>query len=78
MCNDVIYKKILGCAAASPSAPIIANMVMEEIEPTALNIYLKPPLLWVRYVDDVCAIMKKTEVESYHNYVNTLSTLISS
>ena len=33
---------------------------MEEIEQTALNTYLKPPSLWVRYVDDVYAIMEKT------------------
>ena len=43
----------------SPLSPIIANMVTEEIEQTALNTYLKPPFLWVRYVDDVYAIMEK-------------------
>ena len=40
-----------------PSAgtgPIIANIVMEQIEQTALNTYLNPPSLWLRYVDDVC------------------------
>ena len=58
--NDVIYKQIFGCPMGSLLSPIIANMVMEEIEQTALNTYLKPPSLWVRYVDDVYAIMEKT------------------
>ena len=56
---------------------IIANMVMEEIEQTAIKTYLKPPSLWVRYVDDVCSIVEKTEVESFHDYLNTISTSIT-
>ena len=47
-------------------------MVMEEIEQLVLNTYLKPPSLWVRYADDVYAIMKKTEVESFRHYLNTV------
>ena len=74
--NVVIYKQIFGCPMGSPLSPIIANMVMEEIEQTALNVYLNPPSLWVRYVDDVYAIMEKTKVELFHNYLNTKSTLI--
>ena len=74
--NDVIYKQIFGCPMGSPLSPIIANMVMEEIEQTALNTYLNPPSLWLRYVDDVYAIMKKTEVEPFHDHLNTISTSI--
>ena len=32
MYNDVIYKQNFGCPMGSPLSPIIANMVMEEIE----------------------------------------------
>ena len=67
MYNDVIYKQIFGCPMGSPLSPIIANMVMEEIEQTALNTYLKPPSLWVRYVDEGYAVMEKTGVESFHD-----------
>ena len=76
MYNDVIYKHIFGCPMDSSLSPIIANMVMDEIEQTALNTYLNPPSLWLRYVDDVHAIMEKTEVERFHDYLNTISTLI--
>ena len=57
--NDVIYKQIFDCPMGSPLSSIIASMVMEVIEQTALNTYLKPPSLWVRYVGDMCAIMEK-------------------
>ena len=50
---------------------------MEEIEQTVLNTYLKLPSLWVRYVDDVYAIMEKTEVESFHNYLLKYSIYIN-
>ena len=49
---------------------------MAEIEQTALNTYLNPPSLWLRYVDDGYAIIKKTEVEPFHDYLNTISTSI--
>ena len=74
--NDFIYKQIFGCPMGTPLSPIIANMVMKEIEQTALNTYLNPPSLWLRYVDDVYAIMKKTEVKPFHDYLNTISTSI--
>ena len=43
--NDIIYKQIFGLPIGSPLSPIIENMVMEEIEQTALNTYLNPPPL---------------------------------
>ena len=60
----------------SPLSPMIANMVMEEIVQPALNTYLNPPSLWWRYADGVYAIMEKTEVELFHDYLNTISTSI--
>ena len=57
--NDVIYKQIYGCPMGSPLSSMISNMVMKEIKQTALNTYLNLPSLWLRYVDDVYAIMEK-------------------
>ena len=47
---------------------LLGMYVVEEIEQTALNTYLKPPSLWVRYADDVYVILEKTEVECFHDY----------
>ena len=54
---------------------IIANKVMEEVEQTALNTYLKPPSQWVRHVDDVYAITEKVR-SFFLNYLNTVTTSI--
>ena len=51
-------------------------MVMKEIEQTALSTSLKPPSLWIRYVDDMYAIMDKTDIKSFHNYLNAVSMSI--
>ena len=60
----------------SPLSPILANMVMEEIEETGLITYLNPPSLWLRNADDVYTIMEKTEVNPFHDYLNKISTSI--
>ena len=56
-------------------SPITANIIMEETEQTALNTYIKSLSLWVslRYADDVHAIMQKIEVESFDDYLHTIS-----
>ena len=38
------------------------------------NLFFK--INWLRYVNDVYAIMEKTEVEPFHDYLNTISTSI--
>ena len=49
--SDVIYKQIFGCPIGFLLSPMIANMIMEQFEQTALNTYLNLPSLWLCYVD---------------------------
>jgi len=56
--NDTIYKQVFGTPVDSPLSPIIANMVMEDLKQRALATFHTPPSTWVRYVDDVYAIME--------------------
>ena len=77
MHNDVIYKQIFGCALGSPLSSIIENVVMKEIEQTALSTCYKPQSLLVRYVDDLYAIIMQvcknngflTNKRSFKRYV---------
>ena len=60
----------------SPLSPIIANMVMEDLEQRALTIFPNPPSIWVRYVDAVYTIMETEHIESFHQYLNTINSSI--
>ena len=74
--DSTIYKQVFGIPMGSPLFPIIANMVMEDLEQRALTIFLNLPPIWVRYVDDVYAIMKMEHIESFHQYLNTINSSI--
>ena len=74
--NKTIYKQTFGTPMGSPLSPIIAYMVMEDIEQKALGSFNNPPSLWLRYVDDVYVIMKTKYVDSFHEHINSISTSI--
>lgn len=46
------YRQIQGCAIGSPVSPIVANLYMEQFEREELSKFLRPPEIWLRYVDD--------------------------
>ena len=55
--NNKCYEQIFGTPMGSSLSPVIANMVMEDLEQQALPTFHNPPSIWVRYVDDVYAIV---------------------
>ena len=61
------YKQIFGCAMGSPISPVLADLVMEEIEETAISTFPYPPKWWFRYVDDSHACLKKDQVDEFTN-----------
>ena len=60
----------------SSLSPVIANMVMEDLEQLALSTFHNPPSTWVRYVDDVYAIVKTENVDPFHKHLNTINSSI--
>ena len=60
----------------SPVSVIIANLVMENVEEEAMSTFLNPPKFWRRYVDDTFVIIKKTEVDEFHNHINNIEASI--
>ena len=64
------YKQISGCALGSPISPVLADLVMEVIEETAITTALHPPKWWFRYVDDSHSCLKKDQVNAFHQHLN--------
>ena len=54
------YRMTDGLAMGSPVSPIVANIFMENLERNAILTMKDRPRLWLRLVDDVFAIVKRT------------------
>jgi len=59
--NSKIYKQTFGTPMGSPLSPIIADLVMCDLEENILNSLNVKPILYYRYVDDI--IISATEEE---------------
>ena len=71
--HDAIhYKQIFGCAMGSPIRPVIADLVMEEIEESAIATALQPPKWWFRYIDDSHTCLTKDQVDEFHQHLNSI------
>ena len=70
------YKQVFGTPLGLPLSSMIANMVIEDLEKRVLNIFPDPPSIWVRYVDDLYAIMKTKHIESFNKYLNAINSTI--
>jgi hypothetical protein len=55
--NDVAYKQVDGVAMGSPLGPILANIFVGYLEEKLFRT-TEPPIIYVRYVDDVFAMFK--------------------
>ena len=69
-------RQIIGVAMGSSISVIIANLVMENVEEGAMPTFLNPLKFWRRYVDDTFIIIKKTEVNEFHNHINNIEASI--
>lgn len=69
--NDNIYKQTFGTPMGSPLSPIIADLVMQDLENKALyKIGFKLPLYY-RYVDDILLVTKSDKIDHIVNTFNS-------
>ena len=70
--QEDFYEQVEGAAMGSPLSPIVANLYMEDFEMRALNTATQPPLMWKRYVDDTCVIIKAAQKQSFLDHINSI------
>ena len=56
----------------SPISPIVANLYMEIFETRAVSTSPHPPLMWKRFVDDTCVIIKETHKQEFLQHINSI------
>ena len=57
----------------SPISPVLADLVLEEIEETAISTFPYPPKWWFRFVDDSHACLKRDQVDEFHKHLNSVN-----
>ena len=60
----------------SPVSPVMANLVMEDLEKRALSTSIVQPCFWKRYVDDVCAAVNSSLVQTLQHHLNNIEPSI--
>ena len=70
------YRQIFGVVMDSPISVIVANLLMESNENKMLKDFASPPRIWLRYTDDTFVVLKKTEVVSFHKFINNIEDSI--
>nr|VZI21109.1 unnamed protein product [Spirometra erinaceieuropaei] len=63
------YQQLKGASMGSPISGFLAEITMQKLEATALP--LVNPKLWLQYVDDTFVIVKKDQLETLHNTINS-------
>jgi len=67
-----IFKQIFGTPMGSPLSPVIADLVMRDLETKALNSLQFEAKLYVRYVDDILIATPKNQIENTRKAFNSL------
>lgn len=70
--RDLIYKQTNGVVMGPPVFPIAVNLFISHIESLILASNIRP-LIWLRYIDEIFVIFKKTLLSNFSKHINTLS-----
>lgn len=70
--NDTIYQQTYGTPMGSPLSPIIADIVMQDLEDRALTLLSFIPPFYIRYVDDIALAVPSSLQDQTLNSFNSL------
>ena len=74
--QDKIKKQIKGVPMGSSLSPVIADIVMEHIETTAMDTFVEDIVIYRRYVDDTFVVLPENSINSFHNHLNSINPSI--
>ena len=66
-----MFQQVFGTAMGSPVSVTVANLVMEDVEQTALTFSTIQPPFWKRYVDDTFTALPQKQIQRFHNHLNS-------
>ena len=73
-CNGKVYHQRKGLAMGTPLAPPVANLFLASHEAHLMSV-VTPPLLYVRFLDDILVVQKLGEAEPDHLLWDGLHTM---
>ena len=71
--NSKFYKQIDGVSMGSPLGPVLANIIMTELESTIVKELVK---LYMRHVDDTLLLVKDEDINHIHKRLNSFDKSI--
>ena len=72
--NGKLYKQLYGTAMGSPVSVVVAEIVMQNVEESALSTCRQTIPLWLRYVDDTFTAVRHDESDAFHHHLNEQNT----
>ncbi|CAH3162654.1 unnamed protein product [Pocillopora meandrina] len=72
--NGKNYKQLHGTAMGSPVSVVVAEIVMQNIEESALSTCRQTIPLWLRYVDDTFTAVRHDKIDAFHHHLNEQKT----
>lgn len=74
--RDKFYQQTSGTSMGSKLAPYLSNVFMSNMEVNLKQNFNLFPRIWLRYVDDIFAIVKQPNLSAIFNHINTIDPAI--
>ena len=74
--RDTVFHQKVGTPMGSPISVILAEIAVQRFEEEVMRDAPQSLRIWVRYVDDIFAVMKETDLEPFFTVLNSKNNAI--
>ena len=71
--NGTVFRQVTGTPMGSPMSVVIAEIVMQNIEQSIMNLISGDIIFWYRYVDDVITCIRTEAIPTTLNHINSVN-----